>query len=306
VALVAATGDGLVLIDREVATTVYGGADVRCLAAGDGRLVAGTQDDGVLLSEDAGRTWRRAGLDGQAVKALAINGQTVWAGTKPPRLFVSRDAGGTWTELPAFARMRRRFWRQPAERPSTPYVSALAAPASDPHVVVAGIEAFKLLRSDDGGASWRRLGGRGIPMDAHELTLDARGRMLLAAGFGAAVSDDDGATWSRLTAGLDRRYGFCIAPGFAEPGSAFIAAAPMRSAHTPNARACIFRLRESSWEKLTDELEQLPYGLATSAAHPGHVYAGLGDGTILHSRDDGQSWHAHPVRVPGLRRLRLI
>lgn len=303
--LVAATRDGIALVDGDDATTVYAGADVRCLAAADGRLFAGTQGDGVLQSDDGGRTWRSGGLEGQIVKALATNARTVWAGTKPPRLFTSPDAGASWNAVPAFERMRRRVWRQPAERPATAYVSTLAVSPADPDVVVAGIEAFKLLRSDDGGASWRRL-GRGIPWDAHELTVDAAGRMLLAAGFGAAVSDDRGATWSKLMDGLDRRYAFCMAPGFAVPGSAFIAVAPVRSAHTQNARACIFRLRGDHWEKLTGELEHLPYTLATSPAHPGVVHAGLGDGTILRSDDDGESWQAQPVRVNGLRRLLLV
>lgn len=305
--LIAATRDGIALVDGDEAATVAAGVDVRCLAAGgNGRLFAGTQGEGLLRSDDGGGSWYHAGLGGQIVKALATNGDSLWAGTKPPRLFRSRDGGASWQELPEFARMRRRLWRQPAERPSTPYVSTLAVSPAAPDVVVAGIEAFKLLRSDDGGASWRRL-RRGIPLDAHELRVDAGGRMLLAAGFGTASSDDDGATWTRLVAGLDRRYAFCIAPGFAAPRTAFVAAAPLRTAHTSNARACIFRLSGDRWHRLSGglpgELEQLPYGLATSAARPGEVYAGLGDGTIWHSDDDGASWRLHPVRLNGLRRL---
>ena len=124
-ALVAATRTGIELVGETV-TTARAGIDVRCLAAGGGRIFAGTQGDGVLRSDDGGHDWQGAGLAGHIVKALAVSADTVWAGTKPPRLFKSDDAGTTWRELPAFAQMRRPWWFQPAERPFTSYVSTLA------------------------------------------------------------------------------------------------------------------------------------------------------------------------------------
>src|SRR3989442_15876168 len=103
------------------AAGVRAGGEVRSLTADPNRpqrLYAGTQGDGVFVSEDGGSSWTTAGLGGEVVKALAVdrNGK-VLAATKPPALFASKDAGATWTELPALRRMRRWYWWQPAERP---------------------------------------------------------------------------------------------------------------------------------------------------------------------------------------------
>src|SRR6266568_1224786 len=90
--------------------------DVRCLAVdplNHAVVYAGTQGGGVLRSDDKGRTWRPAGLNGQIVKALAVSSTEpgiVYAGTKPTQVFVSRDGGLAWTELTAFRQARRWFW----------------------------------------------------------------------------------------------------------------------------------------------------------------------------------------------------
>ena len=81
---------------------VLAGQDVRCLAANprrSGVVYAGTQNQGVLLSEDNGCTWQSAGLAGHCVKSLAASETepgTLYAGTRPPMVFVSRDDGATW------------------------------------------------------------------------------------------------------------------------------------------------------------------------------------------------------------------
>lgn len=152
----------------------------------------------------------------------------------------------------------------------------------------------------------------GVGLDAHELAFHPRNprRVFLAAGFGASVSGDAGATWTKVNAGLDRRYGFCLAPDPADTESAYIAAAPLRSAHTANARACVFRLADGVWQKaqggLPTELEQLPYAIATSPLEPSSVYVGLGGGAVWQSHDRGRTWTLLPIELPGLRRLVVV
>src|SRR5215467_14128853 len=79
--------------------------DVRCLAAdplNPNVIYAGTQGNGVLRSNDRGKTWRSVGLAGLIVRALALSRTqpgTIYAGTKPALLFASRDGGANWTEL---------------------------------------------------------------------------------------------------------------------------------------------------------------------------------------------------------------
>src|SRR2546423_8062751 len=176
--LIAATARGIARVSDDGTELAAEGADVRAVAVdprAPERVLAGTQGDGVLRSDDGGRSWRPSGLDGRIVKALAMSATpgTVYAGTKPPALFRSRDGGQTWDELPALAAMRRPWWWQPADRPHAPYVSTPAAPFDRAGVLVAGIEAAKLLLSDDGGESWTRLRRGGAP-DAPAGALDPR------------------------------------------------------------------------------------------------------------------------------------
>ncbi len=133
--------------------------DVRCLAADplNSRVIyAGTQGQGVLRSEDGGKTWRSVGLAGHIVKALAASRTqpgTVYAGTKPALLFVSRDGGASWMELASFRRIRSRwFWFSPAEKPFSAYVQAIALSPANPKVILVGIEAGAVVQSLDGGA----------------------------------------------------------------------------------------------------------------------------------------------------------
>jgi photosystem II stability/assembly factor-like uncharacterized protein len=272
-------------------------------------MYAGTQGRGVFRSDDGGATWSPSGLERAIVKALAVGSDgAVYAGTKPPGLHVSYDAGETWSELEAFRAVRRWYWRQPAEKPHTPYVQALAVSPAD-GTILAGIEAFRILRSEDGGRTWVRL-RRGVCLDCHDLAFHPlRGEHVYeGAGLGASWSRDGGRTWSRATAGLDRRYILSVAADAADPELWYAGAARIRAAHTANSRACLFRWAGTRWEKLAgglpDELEHLPTALVSP--QPGVVYAGLRDGTVWRSADRGDSWARLAVAFDGLRRLAVL
>ena len=149
-------------------TTQLENTQVNCLVSDPRqarRVYAGTQEDGVLQSEDAGRTWQPAGMVGIPVKSLALspanststgNGNgTLLAGCKPVSLYRSQDGGGSCQELPDLRRARKWWWFSPAEPPGwSPYVQALTISPTDPNVVMAGIELGGVLRSEDGGLSW--------------------------------------------------------------------------------------------------------------------------------------------------------
>lgn len=208
--------------------------ETRCLASSQGGLIlVGTQGNGVLRSDDAGVSWTPSGLDGLIVKSLAISPadpNVVYAGTKPPKLYKSENGGRDWEELPALQRVRKWWWRQPAERPSVPYVSALAPAPTDPDVVVAGIEAGAILRSDDGGATWHgHL--RGAVRDCHALTFHPKGRYVYEGGGGvrkpgAAISNDAGLTWQRVSEGPNVNYGWAVVGDHADPKTWYVALAP--------------------------------------------------------------------------------
>ena len=292
------------------------GEDVRCLAVAATDppiLYAGAQCRGVFRSDDRGRSWREAGLHGRIVKSLAVSPAepgTLYAGLKPAAFAVSRDGGGTWAELESFARMRRWFWWQPAEKPHAPYVQALAVSPSDPAVILAGIEAATVLRSADGGRTWTRH-WRGVALDCHSLCFHATdgSRAYVGSGTGASLSLDGGRTWARVLDGLDRRYGWSVA---ADPNDAdrwYLCAAPMRSAHTANARAALFSADKGGpSRRLSAGLPESFPTLVHLATDPvtGDVYAAQRSGEVWRSRDRGDSWARHEATFASVRAFAVV
>ena len=315
--LIAVTHDGLVVSDETVGWRVHEAlaGDFCCLVAARdpaGVVFAGSETTGLWRSDDGGEGWRQIGLGGKCVKALATGpGGFLVAGTKPPELHVSTDNGDSWRTLEAFARLRRWFWWQPAEKPHTPYVQAIAV-SPDRNTLLAGPEALRPFRSTDGGRRWRQL-RRGVPFDCHALEFHPHNpaRAYYGGGLGAAVSHDGGAHWLKATNGLDRRYVMCIAVDPEDPALWYVAAAKLRTAHSANSHAAIFRsIGEDAgrWQKLRgglpEELEHLPHTLAAPA--PGQVYAGLRNGDVWRSSDRGDTWQQLPISLGGLRRMLIL
>lgn len=279
----------------------------------EGSILLGTQGGGTWRSDDAGITWSRSGLDGMIVKSLAISPadhRVVYAGTKPPRIFKSGDGGRTWFELDGFRDVRRWWWRQPAERPTTPYVSALAASPTDPDVVVAGIEAGAVLRTHDGGITWRgHL--KGAVRDCHALAFHQEAPYVYEGGGairkpGVAVSRDAGAIWERIATGPDHKYGWAALGDRGDPETWYIALAPgpMKAHSDGRAEAYIYRRDATGWKRLEGGLPQpmkhMAYALMSDA--PNHLYAGLASGRVWHSTDRGTSWSEMPFDLGAIHR----
>ena len=290
------------------------------------RIWAGTKERGVLASEDAGASWRPAGLGDRPVMALTVSphdSDVVYAGVKPAGLFVTRDAGASWTELPHFAARRRWWWMSPADPPGLrPYVSAVAVSPDDPTVLVAGVEYGGVLRSVDGGASWSDHLKR-ADRDCHALRFHARDGAWVyeAGGGGAAVSRDGGASWRHPNRGLAGRYAMDCAADPERPEIWYLSAAPyvawpavwrMPVAHFDgDANTSIYRSTGgSTWEKLggglPPMLDHTAYTLLTDPDEPGHVYAGLSNGHVWHSRDYGDRWMRLPLELGGVRRSMVL
>lgn len=288
------------------------GTAVRCLASDPHQpnvVYAGTKGNGVLRSQDRGKTWQSSGMEAQDVKALAVSPTepgTLYAGTKPACVFVSRDGGAHWEELSAFRKISsRRFWLSPAEKPFTAYVQGIALSPTDPQVIVVGIEAGAVVRSTDGGNTWQDH-RRGALRDCHSITFHrTNGDWVYeggGTGGGAAFSRDAGNTWTQVRQGLDRHYGWAAAADSVRPDVWYvsISPSPMKAHSSGNAQAYIFRSIEGgAWERLTGGLPQplshMPYALLPDAA--GHLYVGLSNGDIWHTADYGDHWQQLPVNV---------
>lgn len=295
---------------------------VRCLATGSDIVWAGTQCDGIWRSDDGGRKFRRAGLEGRVVKAVCPSPHSpdvVYAGLKPAGLAMTRDGGASWWDLEGFQRIRgRRLWFSPAEPPGSAYVQGLAVSPTDPDVVVAGIEFGAVVRSEDGGQRWSGH-RRGAIRDCHSLTFHATdGDRVYEAGAGwrrrpFATSRDAGRTWTSPDGGNDLGYGWACAADPEDPDTVYCSAAagPGRAHGSGPAGARIYRSRAGApWETLTgglpDPLDSMPYALLTDPAAPGHLYAGLASGQVWFTADHGDTWAPLDVDLGSIHRVMLV
>lgn len=280
----------------------------------------GTQERGVMVSYDAGLSWQSVGLEDIPVKSMAIDPQdprVLYAGGKPVSLYQSRDSGETWIELDALRATRRWWWFSPADPPgTTPYVSGLAVSPSDPKVILAGIEAGAVMRSEDGGQSWTKH-LPGSDRDCHSLKFHRTNGdwVYEGGGFGVAFSQDGGRKWHRPKKGLGSKYGWMVAADSAQPDIWYLSASEMPNLlkgeftppghHDGDARAHIYRKRgDAPWEQLAgglpDPLDYMAYGLVTLPGVPGLVYAGLANGKIWQSSNYGESWVKLPIDLGGI------
>ena len=280
-----------------------------------GALVAGTHGLGVARSDNGGMTWRlaNAGLshfDVWVVKAERLGGrERLFAGTLPAHLFASEDGAASWRELAALR-----------EVPSAPQWS-FPPPPHQGHVLdigvlqeslYVGIEVGALLRSDDGGQTFRELPVNFdvSEVDIHRLALHPKRpeRIIAATGWGMIASDDRGASWrngERLP-GIDYPIPLVAHPD--DPDLLFVAGGegwPPNWYQIGRSRAKIARSRDGgrSWQRLLGGLPdgQRPTfgGLALEAWDGGFaVLAADTDGQIYESRDGGERWSVVAEAAP--------
>lgn len=332
----ATTGQALARAECVGATwqveTLRPGQHLTCLAADplqSQRIYAGTSADGVLVSEDAGSTWRPAGLAGVQVRSLAVSTHspgTLYAGCKPASLYVSRNGAQTWDELPELRRARRWWWFSPAEPPDKdPYVIALTISPTDPNVVMAGIELGGVLRSQDGGLTWSKRPRHAL-LDCHSLTFHHRnGNWVYQGGAGlrsgAALSRDGGLTWEQPQEGLRGKYGWKVVADALRPEVWYLSASAqpnlLRGEFTPpahndgRARAHIYRSAGgAAWEQLSgglpEPLDYMAYALLPDPHKTGHLYAGLANGDVWYSRDYGDTWEQLPFNLGGIHHTMIM
>lgn len=112
-------------------------------------LLAGTEDDGVFLSQDHGKTWQQKinGLAHKTVYALTFapqNPRILYAGTFRGGIYKSTDGGDSWQSV--------------NNNLGNPDIHALLVDPSDERTVYAGTLNDGVWLSQDAGANWRFIG----------------------------------------------------------------------------------------------------------------------------------------------------
>jgi photosystem II stability/assembly factor-like uncharacterized protein len=136
---------------------------------------------GLIVSDDAGRSWRELGLSGQAdLHVIRVGSRRTYAfDSLSGSLLVSDDSASSWR----------------VGKPPGPLVDLALDPRDERHLIAATEEG--LVRSRDGGADWRPL--RGVPT-GFLAWQRSDVRTLLAVGSDGTVrtSRDAGRSWRRV------------------------------------------------------------------------------------------------------------
>lgn len=285
---------------------------VRCITAGargSKTLYCGAFDEGVYRSNDGGASWGFCDGAPRRVLSLAVAGSedssVVYAGTEPSAVFRSDDGGASWHELPSLLTLASaKTWSFPP-RPETHHVRYILLDPNVPRRLYVAIEAGALLRSDDGGQTWRdRVPGG--PRDTHTLAAhpNAPGRLYSAAGDGYFESTDSGDTWRRISDGLNHQYCWSVAVSIGDPDTILLTSSKSaRDAHSKSFENSFYRRSAGGWwHEVRDGLpasEERRVGLvAASAVEPDLFYAAW-ESDIYRSIDGGVRWQRLMVNWAG-------
>jgi photosystem II stability/assembly factor-like uncharacterized protein len=282
------------------------------------RVYCGTWGAGLLRSRDGGRNWEPVGpgIDYPMTTAVAVAHSEqadrlgiVYAGTEPSAVFRSDTRGDSWVDLAGMRALPSAdTWSFPP-RPHTHHVRWIEADANVADRLFVAIEAGALVRTFDGGRTWRdRV--RGGPYDTHTAVTHplAPGRISSAAGDGYFESTDAGDSWTSPGDGLKHLYLVSVAVDPADPDAVIVSATDgPGSAYWPqSAEAYVYR--KTGLKRWEQAMRGLPESkgttvsrLATRAGEPGVIYAANNRG-LFRSDDAGRSWRALdlPWPKPGL------
>jgi photosystem II stability/assembly factor-like uncharacterized protein len=228
----------------------------------------------------------------------------VYAGTEPSAVFRSDTGGDSWVDLAGVRALPSAdTWSFPP-RPHTHHVRWIEADVRTTGVFVA-IEAGALVRTFDGGRTWRdRV--RGGPYDTHTAVTHplAPGRIYSAAGDGYFESVDAGDSWRSPEDGLNHLYLVSVAVDPADPDTVIVSATEgPGSAYSPRrAEAYIYRKTGlNGWELAMSGLREAKgttvSRFATHTGEPGVIYAANNHG-VFRSDDAGRRWKALDLSWP--------
>src|SRR5512142_1361611 len=216
--LILATRQGVIICERgekdwNESSRGLTSQHVTSIIAREGVILAGTED-GIFRSDDEGKTCQEAsnGLTTRHVRWMAFHpdiSDLEFAGTEPAGIFVSHDGGGSWRACPEVTALRDQHqWSLPYS-PEAGCVRGFSFLGTRGY---AAVEVGGVLRSDDGGETWRLVEGsdghpdlEGPPEplvypDVHSVGIHAWSRDVVYAATGGGLyrTTDGGKEWALI------------------------------------------------------------------------------------------------------------
>jgi len=297
-------------------------------------VYAGTRGDGVWVSQDAGKSWKKPcyGKRGPGkVRCVTIDpndSNTVYAGTEPIDIFVSRDGAKSWERLDS-------VW-------SVPYVATVDYPVStvEPHVrditidpknsktIYAALQVGYMLKSVDGGKTWKLL-NKSVDADVHTIVIDPQNTNALfiatgghdfrlgnAPGRALYTSRDGGESWSPTAMDFPFEYSVPLVMHPKNPEVLYSALAngqpgQWRKRQT-GAESMLIRTKDGgkSWQKLEGNIstagKDFPEAIALDPGDPNRVYAAMRGGEIYASDNAGDQWRKLDVKVASVSDMKCV
>lgn len=299
------------------------GADISCiydLRFHKGKVYASAMDEGVLVSESNGKSWRAlwplkydqelgghhwrlAISDNNGVDRI-VSTCSPW-NSSPNRIVISEDGGKTFTRsisgLPATDPHANTMWGKG-------YPRAMAADPKDPKTLYLGIDGDPspdcktgggIFKSVDGGATWTQLpsqpGGRRMFFGLAVDPTDSKRLYWACCGTGGGLwrSDDAGASWQHVFKNEQWLFNLHVAAD----GTVFC----------PGKNLWQSTDHGKTWKQLTKfpyNSERLIVALETDSADAQRMWFatttwdGSSDGAVYETRDAGTSWQEITSNLP--------
>jgi photosystem II stability/assembly factor-like uncharacterized protein len=265
----------------------------------------------VYRSFNRGVQWRAASPlpaatppEANVVRKLAVGASSQVFAATPQALWKSSDDGASWTL--AFP---------PPGNFSSVRLIAVASPAS------AGLylEAQGVYRSTDGGASWQPEGDPGLVCGSGDLAVAPTSpEVLYAGGSGKSYppylcylalpprvtrSDDGGATWTDVSAGLPGEFISALAVDPRDPRIVYAGSGPSSNLLSDG----VWKSTDGggTWARAGAELADQPITALLASSLPGRIYAVVNTNRVFRSDDGGASWQGWSRNLHGTTILAL-
>ena len=298
------------------------------------KVFAGTRGDGVVVSEDFGKTWKKPcyGKRGPGkVRSLTIDpndSRRLYAGCEPIDVFISDDEGRNWQrcdgiwDIPFIATV-------PYPVPTVePHVRDVTIDPSNSKIVYAALQVGYIVKSMDGGKTWKLL-NKDLDCDVHTIVIDPSNprRLIISTGGhdsrkGSApgralyISEDGGENWSAAAMNFTQEYAVPLAIDRRNPKLLYTALANGQPGQwrrrDTGAESTMIRSLDGgkNWAPMGGGVaaKDFPESIVVDEAFPGRVYAACRNGDFYSSEDSGDSWRAMNIglKVDDLSSMKLV